>query len=78
MKTMIKRYLCDSGNKPYYLECNMEKTFSTLKELRDFYAISKIIPVSYGWAINSKGKKIEWKNYECDVDDMFIRKIKGG
>jgi hypothetical protein len=38
------------------------------KELKEFYKIKKLVKNGKGWAINSRGNKIEWIEYIAEKE----------
>lgn len=79
IKVRIRRCLNRSGSKPYYLTGNSDRiireydTFSTLKDLKEYYEIDKITENGTGWALRPNGKKIEWKEYDAEISSKFIK-----
>jgi len=69
----VERCLHQGGYKPYSLSTYPHKvkgtdnSFSTLKDLKDYFGITTIVKKGKGWAINSSGKKIEWDEYEAEI-----------
>ena len=76
----ISRCLHDGGWKPYYLTCRDYRVkkdwdeFKTLKDLKVYYNIDKLTKKGKGWAINSRGKKIEWDEYVGEISTEYIIK----
>lgn len=79
----IERYLHESGWKPYSLSVypytlqkkHDDRKFNTLKGLKEYFGIkkvSKIMNNDRGWAINTRGKKIEWDEYNAEISKDFI------
>lgn len=78
IKAKVERCLHQGGYKPYSLLTHphkvsgAERSFSTLKELKDFFGITKIEKKGKGWAINSRGNKIEWDEYEVEIPIEYV------
>jgi hypothetical protein len=61
---MIKGTLSESGVK-YYID---KYYFNTLKELKEFYNIKKLVKNGKNFAFNSRGNKIEWIEYIAEKE----------
>jgi hypothetical protein len=77
----IERCLHESGWKPYSVTAYPHRikggsmNFNTLKEVKEFFGIktlSKIKNNNRGWAINSRGRKVEWDEYDAQISKEFI------
>ena len=70
-KVYIRRVLYRSGYLPFYCEGLgiIKRHFSTLTELKEFYKIKKVKKNGKGWAINSRGTKIEWVEYIAEIKE---------
>jgi hypothetical protein len=80
IKIEISRMLCGYGYRPFFarglnntrIKQSYEK-FSTLKELKEYYGIKKLIKTDRkDWAISSTGKKYEFTIYEAEISDSYL------
>lgn len=75
----IYRYLRQGGTKPYLAKAKnrdikikrADYPFNTLKELKDYYGVTKTVKVDTGWAISSNGKRHEWNVYEAEISSSY-------
>jgi len=78
----IERCLHESGWKPYHITAypyqvrGADKSFSTLSDLKEYYQIKKVSKIqnnTRGWAINSRGNKIVWTEYNAEISKIYIK-----
>jgi hypothetical protein len=62
---IIKGTLSESGVK-YYID---KYYFNTLKELKEFYNIKKLVKNGKNFAFNSRGTKVEWIEYIAEIKE---------
>jgi hypothetical protein len=73
-KVYIRRVLFESGYMPYFCEgedkkiIGVKRYFSILADLKKYYKIKKLVKNGKGWAINSRGTKIEWIEYIAEIN----------
>ena len=71
-KVYIRRVLYESGYIPYFCEgeavIGVTRYFSTLADLKKYYKIKKVKKNGKGWAVNSRGTKVEWVEYIAEIN----------
>jgi hypothetical protein len=78
----IERSLHSYGWKPYFVRAYPHhvdgRNFNTLKEVKAFFGMNNIVKIKgeKAWAINGRGRKIEWCEYTSEVSRHFIIPVK--
>lgn len=64
----IERFLRHDGKKPFFVVGDPHhRIFPSLRDLKMCFEVKSIKKDGCGWAINGRGKRVEWTEYAAEI-----------